>query len=428
MALLTNRRLRERWQVRAVLWIAAGSAGLAVVGFATLAEKALALFDIIHGRWDWSPFVIAPAFGMAVVWATQKWVPGATGSGIPQVVAATRLSALGRSVEALLSIRVAVAKVALGTLALVGGFSAGREGPSVQVAASVLNLANRFLPNGRALRSSDLILAGGAAGIAAAFNTPLAGIVFAVEELGRRLESRTSGILVSTIIISGLVAIAVKGNYEYFGQLTVHDLGFAVVGPALIAGVLCGMLGGIFSWMLLWPQRNPDFVVWAWRKAHPIWFAGICGLIVAALGWVSGGTSFGSGYAAASQAIAGNITLEWHAPITRYAATLATYFSGMPGGIFAPALAVGTAIGSDLAHWIGWGVDTHAWIALCMAAFLAAVTQSPITAAIIVMEMVNGHQMVISLMAVAFVSKTVSERFGPELYQQLAEGWIKAAD
>lgn len=425
MALLTNRRLRERWQVRAVLWIAAASAGLAVVGFATLAEHALALFDRIHGRWDWSPFLITPVLGMLIVWATQKWVPGAAGSGIPQVVAATRLAALGRSVQALLSVRIAAAKVMLGTLALAAGFSAGREGPSVQVAASVLNLANRFLPNGRSLRSSDLILAGGAAGIAAAFNTPLAGIVFAVEELGRRLESRTSGILVSTIIISGLVAIAVKGNYEYFGQLTVHDLGIAVVGPTLIAGALCGVLGGIFSWLLLWPQRNPDFVLWAWRRAHPIWFAGFCGLVVAILGWASGGTSFGSGYVVSSQAIAGNITLQWHAPITRYVATLATYFSGMPGGIFAPALAVGTAIGSDLAHWIGWGIDTHAWIALCMAAFLAAVTQSPITAAIIVMEMVNGHQMVISLMAVAFLSKTVSGRFGPELYQQLAEIWLK---
>jgi H+/Cl- antiporter ClcA len=424
LAFLTNRRLRQRWQVRAVLWAAAGAAGLAVVGFATLAEQALALFDTLYKHWWWAPFALTPVLGMVVVWATRRYVPGAAGSGIPQVVAATRLSALGRPVGALLSLRIAVGKVVLGTLALVGGFSAGREGPSVQVAAAVLNLANRFLPHGRALRASDLILAGGAAGIAAAFNTPLAGIVFAVEELGRRLESRTSGVLVSTIIISGLVAIALKGNYAYFGQLTVHDLGTAVLLPALIAGVVCGVMGGLFSWLLLWPQRHPMFGLWAWRAAHPVWFAGICGLIVALLGWVSGGTSFGSGYAAASQAIGGQITLEWHTPITRFVATLATYFSGMPGGIFAPSLAVGTAVGSDLAHWIGLGIDTHAWIALCMAAFLAAVTQSPITAAIIVMEMVNGHQMVISLMAVAFLSKTVSERFGPELYQQLAEGWM----
>jgi H+/Cl- antiporter ClcA len=250
--------------------------------------------------------------------------------------------------------------------------------------------------------------------------------VFAVEELGRRLESRTSGILVSTIIISGLVAIALKGNYAYFGQLDVRDLGTAVLLPTLIAGLVCGVLGGLFSWLLLWPQRHPDAPLWAWRRTHPIWFAGLCGLVVAVLGWISGGTSFGSGYTAASQAIAGQLTLEWHTPITRFVATLATYFSGMPGGIFAPSLAVGTAIGSDLAQWVGLSIDMHAWIALCMAAFLAAVTQSPITAAIIVMEMVNGHQMVISLMAVAFLSKTVSGRFGPELYQELANGWMAA--
>jgi H+/Cl- antiporter ClcA len=170
------------------------------------------------------------------------------------------------------------------------------------------------------------------------------------------------------------------------------------------------------------------FGLWTWRAAHPIRFAGICGLLVALMGWVSGGTSFGSGYGPAAAAISGQITLEWHAPITRFIATLATYFSGMPGGLFAPALAVGTAIGSDLAHAVDLGIDIHAWMALCMAATLAAVTQSPITAAIIVMEMVNGHQMVISLMAVSFLSKTVSERFGPELYQQLAESWLVARE
>jgi H+/Cl- antiporter ClcA len=423
---LRDSRWRARWQVRAVLWAAAGLAGLAVVGFANLAEIALALFFQLHARWPWAPFIVAPLIGMAVVWATRRYVPGAAGSGIPQVVAATQLSAAGVPVAPLLSWRVVIGKIGLGSLALTGGFSAGREGPSVQVAAAIVQMAGRWLPHSRAIRSSDLILAGGAAGIAAGFNTPLAGIVFAVEELGRRLETRTSGVLVSTIIISGLVAIALKGNYTYFGQLNVPDLGSAVLLPTLIAGVSCGALGGCFSWLLLWPQRHPNAAVWAWRRTHPIWFAGACGLIVAALGWVSDGSSFGSGYLSASQAIDGQAALQWHAPLTRFFATAATYFSGMPGGIFAPSLAVGTALGNDLAQYSGLAVSTHAWIALCMAAFLAAVTQSPITAAIIVMEMVNGHQMVISLMAAAFLSKTVSATFGPELYQQLALGWMPA--
>ncbi len=423
---LRDPRHRLRWRVRAVLWIAAGAAGLAVVGFASLAELALSLFDHLRAGWQWSPFIVTPLIGMGVVWATRRFVPGAVGSGIPQVVAATRLTAMGRPVTALISLRIAVGKVVLGSLALLGGFSAGREGPSVQVAASILHFANRFLPNNRAIRSSDLLIAGGAAGIAAAFNTPLAGIVFAVEELGRRLETRTSGVLVSTIIISGLVAIALKGNYTYFGQLTVRDLGTAVLLPTLVCGLLCGVLGGLFSRLLLQPQRHPMWTLWAWRRAHPVWFAGGCGLMVAVLGWASGGTSFGSGYSITSQAIAGQHVLAWHAPITRYLATLVTYFSGIPGGIFAPALAVGAALGTDLAQWLGLSVDAHAWIALCMAAFLAAVTQSPITAAIIVMEMVNGHQMVISLMAVAFLAKTVSAQFGPELYQQLSLGMMPA--
>lgn len=423
---LRDSRWRLRWQVRAVLWAAAGLAGLAVVGFASLAEIALGLFFQLHARWPWAPFVVAPLIGMAVVWATRRYVPGAAGSGIPQVVAATQLSAAGAPVAPLLSWRVVLGKIGLGSLALTGGFSAGREGPSVQVAAAIVHIAGRWLPHSRAIRSSDLILAGGAAGIAAAFNTPLAGIVFAVEELGRRLETRTSGVLVSTIIISGLVAIALKGNYTYFGQLNVPDLGSTLLLPTLIAGVACGALGGCFSWLLLWPQRRPDAAPWAWRRAHPILFAGICGLIVATLGWASGGSSFGSGYLSAAQTIDGQAALQWHAPLTRFLATAATYFSGIPGGIFAPSLAVGTALGNDLALYSGLAVSTHAWIALCMAAFLAAVTQSPITAAIIVMEMVNGHQMVISLMAAAFLSKTVSAGFGPELYQQLARSWMPA--
>jgi len=417
-------RWRARWQVRAVLWTAAGLAGLAVVGFASLAEIALGLFFQLQAHWPWAPFIVAPVVGVAVVWATRRFVPGAAGSGIPQVVAATRLSAAGAPVAPLLSWRVVPGKIGLGSLALIGGFSAGREGPSVQVAAAIVHMAGRWLPHSRAIRSSDLILAGGAAGIAAAFNTPLAGIVFAVEELGRRLETRTSGVLVSTIIISGLVAIALKGNYTYFGQLDVPDLGSAVLLPTLIAGVSCGALGGGFSWLLLWPQRRPHAALWTWRRAHPMWFAGACGMIVAALGWVSDGSSFGSGYLSAAQAIDGHATWQWHAPLTRFFATAATFFSGIPGGIFAPALAIGTALGNDFAQYSGLGVSAHAWIALCMAAFLAAVTQSPITAAIIVMEMVNGHQMVISLMAASFLSKTVSAAFGPELYQRLALGWM----
>ncbi|MFY9328367.1 MAG: chloride channel protein, partial [Georgfuchsia sp.] len=184
-----------------------------------------------------------------------------------------------------------------------------------------------------------------------------------------------------------------------------------------------GLLGGAFSWLLLLPQKSKGFVLWRWRERHPVWFAGLCGVAVALIGWIGGGLSFGSGYSITSHVVSGQLNLPWHAPITRFLATAISYYSGIPGGIFAPSLAVGAALGSNIAHVLGITADTIPLIALCMAGFLAAVTQSPITAAIIVMEMVDGHEMVISLMAITLIAKAVSSRISPELYQQLALGF-----
>ncbi|MGC1332491.1 chloride channel protein [Pseudomonas sp.] len=426
LSLLRRRFTSIRWRTRITLWVAATVAGLLVVMFARLADMALGLFATQTAARPWLPFVYTPLVGMLVVWLTTRFFPGSQGSGIPQVIAATRLASQGKPVNRLVSLRIAAAKIGLGTLSLTGGFSAGREGPSVQVAASIMHFFHRFLPNARVIRANDLILAGGAAGIAAAFNTPLAGVAFAVEELGRKLETRTSGVLLSTIILSGMVAIALQGNYNYFGHFNVQGVTLDIIVPALAAGIGCGVLGGLFSRMLLWPQRHAHLQLWQWRRRHPVWFAGICGLLVAVLGWLSGGMSYGSGYVVTTQIITHDMGIPWHAPITRFLATVVTYFSGIPGGIFAPSLAVGAALGANVAAV--FHLAPQPIIALCMVGFLAAVTQSPITSAIIVMEMIDSHGLVISLMGVALIAKAVSSRLGPELYQQLALGFRPAPD
>jgi H+/Cl- antiporter ClcA len=172
-----------RWHTRAVVWLAAALAGLVAVGFAELSDLALRGFNAMIRDRLWVPFILTPAIGMLVVWATRRFFPGAQGSGVPQTIAATRLLKHLPSVPGMLSLRIACGKLGLGALALLGGFSAGREGPSVQIAASIMQYAHRLLPNARTIRAADMALAGGAAGIAAAFNTPLAGITFAIEEL-----------------------------------------------------------------------------------------------------------------------------------------------------------------------------------------------------------------------------------------------------
>ncbi len=416
----------QRWRMRLTLWLAAASAAGIVVVFEKSTTMALELFFHIYTCQWWLPFVLTPSLGMLCVWLTNRYFPGSQGSGIPQVIAATRLVAQGKAVSKLVSLRIALGKVAVGSLALVGGFSAGREGPSVQVSASIVHFFHRFLPVSKAIRESDLILAGGAAGIAAAFNTPLAGIVFAVEEMGRRLETRTSGVLLSTIIVAGLVSMSLLGNYNYFGHLHVGPFSYGVLWQISACGLACGLAGGAFSRFMLLPMQHKQHALWQWRSLHPVWFAGLCGLLVAAIGWASGGLSFGSGYSVTSRAVAGEIELPWTVAVARFTATLLTYFSGIPGGVFAPSLAVGAAIGSSMASAFADPQAISLIIAFCMAGFLAAATQSPITSAIIVMEMVDSHEIVISLMAVALIAKVVSASMGPELYQQLALGFERA--
>lgn len=408
----------DAWRGRMVVWIAAAAAGLIVVLFASATEHAMAWFFSLQKSHGWLPLVLTPMGGMLIVWMTRRWFAGASGSGIPQTIAALHADESFHT-STLVSLRLATGKVLLGVAALAAGFSAGREGPSVQVGASVMHAFRRFLPEGFAVNPRHLILAGGAAGISAAFNTPLAGIVFAIEELGRRFEQKTNGVVITAIVLSGLVSISLQGNYTYFGSLAVTGIDRKIIIPVIVCGLVCGVLGGIFSRTLIESSRPMQGWVGRFRSIHPLWWAGFCGLMVAMLGAVSSGAAHGSGYIYTVELLDGSIEETWqYAPI-KYLATIFTYLSGVPGGIFAPSLSIGAGIGNDLLPLFNQHAST-AIGALCMAGFLAAVTQAPITSFIIVMEMIDGHEMVISLMAVALISSMISRLFSPPLYLTLA--------
>ena len=410
----------DAWHGRVIVWIAAATAGLIVVLFAKATEHAMDLFFSLQRSHWWVPLILTPVGGMIIVWITRRWFPGAGGSGIPQVMSALHQQSPSGRYPTLVNFRLAIGKIFLGVGALASGFSAGREGPSVQVAASVMHAFRHFLPYGFAVQPKHLILAGGAAGISAAFNTPLAGIVFAIEELGRRFEQKTNGVIITAIVLSGLVAISLQGNYIYFGQLSVGIVSRNIIVPVLVCGLVCGILGGIFSRTLISAGKMKGRVG-AFRRSHPLWWAGFCGLMVAALGAVSHGAAHGSGYHTAHSILIGDTADAWFYAPVKYLATIFTYLSGIPGGIFAPSLSIGAGIGHDLVPLFGHEYYTSAIIALCMAGFLAAVTQAPLTSFIIVMEMIDGHEMVISLMAITFMASIVSKVFSKPLYETLAD-------
>lgn len=412
----------DAWHGRIIVWIAAATAGLVVVLFAKATEHAIQLFFTVQKMHWWAPLIITPLGGVIIVWITRKWFQGAAGSGIPQVMAALHQdNPTNNKYPTLVSLKLAIGKVFLGVGALVSGFSAGREGPSVQVAASIMHTFRHFLPYGFTVQPKHLILAGGAAGISAAFNTPLAGIVFAIEELGRRFEQKTNGVIITAIVLSGLVAISLQGNYTYFGSLSVGIVDRKIIVPVLFCGLVCGILGGVFSRILINTSGQMTGRLGDLRRIHPIYWAGLCGLIVAGLGVVSNGAAHGSGYATAQSILAGNATDAWFYAPVKYLATIFTYLSGVPGGIFAPSLSIGAGIGHDLLPLFGHEYYNSAIIALCMAGFLAAVTQAPLTSFIIVMEMIDGHEMVISLMAITFLASIVSRIFSKPLYATLAD-------
>ncbi|SAK56914.1 Cl-channel, voltage gated [Caballeronia catudaia] len=422
--LLRGRRL---WLHYGVFWLGAVATGLIAVMYARLIDFGYEAFLRITALHWWLPLLLTPAVGAVGVWLTRRFFPGAEGSGIPQVIAVLHD---GRPLgPRLLTIRILVGKIAISFLSILGGFTIGREGPTIHVGAALMFSLRRFYPtrlrtihNGALERK--LALAGAAAGLSAAFNAPLAGVVFAIEELTRSFEQRTSGVLITAIIFAGVVSLALQGNYTYFGTIAVSrhfpdSLALAVI----LLGVVTGLAGGIFCWLLLNTQRWMPSRLLGWRESHPVAFGSMCGLFIAVIGVAAGGHTFGSGYAEARGMLEGNTQLGASYPLLKMASMVGSYLPGAPGGLFAPSLAIGAGIGNAL-HLVFGGMQLPMLIALGMVGYLAAVTQSPITAFVIVIEMIDGHALVLSLMATALISSQVSRMFAPPLYEALAQRYL----
>ncbi len=424
IAPLISRRL---WLGRLVTWGGAVAVSLAALAFARAADAAQALLLwLLHGR-PLGALLLAPA-GLALsVWLTRRFFPGAQGSGIPQTIAALHLTDR-RAIDIVLSLRIAVGKVVLTLLGLACGASIGREGPTVQVGAAVMHALGRAFRLPRHDLRRGLVLAGGAAGVAAAFNTPLAGIVFAIEELSHSFEARTSGTVLTAVILAGITTLALAGNYTYFGATPAEldfGAGWAAVALCALAG---GAAGGVFSASLIAAARGLPGRAGRLLIRYPIGFAALCGLALALLGLASGGSTYGTGYAQARGVVEGHATLPPLYALLKLLATVISYLSGMPGGIFAPSLSIGAGLGEWLAHLVPHAPQ-GAVVLLGMVAYFAGVVQAPITATVIVMEMTDNQRMTIPLLATAMLAFGVSRLICPRpLYGALARRFQAAVE
>jgi H+/Cl- antiporter ClcA len=230
-----------------------------------------------------------------------------------------------------------------------------------------------------------------------------------------------SALVIVSIVLAGLVAVAVFGNNTYFGELRVQQLGWSLVGPGLLVALVAGLAGGLFSRLVVASASSlPDWYG-RWRASHPLRFAAGCAFAVAVIGLVTGGTTAGAGYAPTVALLAGQAELPGVYTLLKFCATWLSAWTGVPAGVFAPSLAIGAGIGNDVALLTRVGPEAAIpLIALGMVGFLAATTQGPITAFIIVMEMVSGHAMVLSLMACALLASGVARLITRPMYLELA--------
>ncbi len=417
---LTGRRSVEAVTVlrrRLATGIGAVLLGGVALAFARAGDSAQAWFGRLAAASAPATLLLTPALFALVVYATGRWYPEARGSGIPQVMAAAAApETLGSG--RLVSMRTAAFKVAATIGMLLGGGAVGREGPTVQLGAALMVAVHRAL---RVPITAGVLIAGGAAGVAAAFNTPLAGVAFAIEELASAYEQRVAVLVMAAVMIAGLVSLGIAGDYVYFGVMRQTLPLKAVLIVAPVMGVVGGLAGGLFSRALL-AMANPALRFTRAARARPVAFAAGCGLLVAIIGIASGGLTWGTGYEPTKLMVEGTAQPWWFG-VAKFAVALATAVSGAPGGVFAPSLAVGAGVG-NLFTPLFPGDPAGAIVLLGMIGYFVGVVRAPLTGVIIISEITASRGLILPLFATALIADVVSTRVCRErLYHGLSQAF-----
>jgi H+/Cl- antiporter ClcA len=406
---LHNERFKNNLLQAIPFWIASVITGLLAVLYAKLfswAEMGTA-WVMHHGTW-WL-FIVTPVSFVFAWWLVYKFAPGARGSGIPQVIAAVELTTpkYADKVHKLLSVRIIFFKMVSSIILVFGGGVIGREGPTIQIAGSVFRTINQMLPSWwPKISKSNMIKAGAAAGLAAAFNTPLGGVVFAMEEVTRTHISYFKTALFTAVIIAGLTAQGLLGPYLYLGYPDVSNLSgyifFGVIAVGIVTGVLGSGMARIILSIMKWVRT--------FNISRRVIYLTVCALLLAAMAYFISEKALGSGKEIMTHALfTADKHMPWYLPIVRILGSIISFTSGAAGGVFAPALAAGASIGAAIGEWLHVsGTNVNLLILAGMVGFLTGVTRTPFTSAILVLEMTDRHNVIFHLMLAGMVATMVA--------------------
>ena len=378
--------------------------------YTRLFVEAESITSYIFKHHAWLLFVVSPACFIIAWWLVKHFAPYSKGSGIPQVMAAIEISAPNNetTVNKLLGVRIIILKVLSSLVMAIGGGAIGREGPTIQIAASIFRKTNQLLPSWwPKVAKRNMIITGAAAGLAAAFNTPLGGIVFAIEELTKTHFSFYKTAIFSSVIIAGLTAQGILGPYLYLGYPKIGGLSAYIFSGVLLVAVISGLSGAIISRIILailkWKAK------FKFNYQHIGYIVG-CAVLLVGMAYFVSYDAMGSGKDLMQRVLFTSDKYSlWYTPLLRVAGTTLSFTTGAAGGIFAPALGAGASIGSAISGWFHLSeTNTNLLILAGMVGFLTGVTRSPFTSAILVLEMTDRHNVIFHLILAGMVASLVS--------------------
>ena len=403
-------------QVFLVLSLLIGAlAGLSVVAFIVLTEHmGMRIYPV--GSPTWRRFAVPVAGSLAIGYLLYRYFPHARGSGVPQTKAALYAR------EGVITLRTVLGKFGCTAATLASGIPLGREGPSVQVGAGIASVLGRWLGL-RPEKVKALIPVGAAAAIAAAFNTPMAAVLFALEEVVGDLHAPVLGSVVLASATSWAVLRLLLGNNPLFHvppYELVHPLEFGIYA---VLGVAGGFLSAAFSKLLLGMRKRFLLLPRNTRWWHPA----IGGLLVGVMGWFVPQV-LGVGYSYVGQALNGTMALKLMLllVVLKLFAITTSYASGNAGGIFGPALFLGSMLGGavgTVAHycWPAYTAEPGAYALVGMGALFAGIVRAPMTSVLMIFEMTRDYAVIVPLMIANLTSLFISSRLQKEpIYEALA--------
>ena len=408
-------QIREE-QVFLVLSLLIGAlAGLTVVAFIVLTERlGMRLYPV--GSPAWRRIAMPVGGSLVMGYLLYRYFPDARGSGVPQTKAALYAR------DGNISLRTVLGKFGCTAATLASGIPLGREGPSVQVGAGIASVLGRWLGL-RPEKVKALIPVGAAAAIAAAFNTPMAAVLFALEEVVGDLHAPVLGSVVLASATSWAVLRLLLGNNPLFQvpqYELVHPLEFGIYA---VLGVAGGFLSVAFTKLLLGMRKRFLLLPRSTRWWHPV----VGGLMVGLMGWFVPQV-LGVGYSYVGLALDGTMALKLMVLliVLKLFAITTSYASGNAGGIFGPSLFLGAmlggAIGTVAHHWLPtYTAAPGAYALVGMGALFAGIVRAPMTSVLMIFEMTRDYTVIVPLMIANLASLFISTRFQKEpIYEALA--------